>query len=312
MRQLDRRTLLAFAAFATLGSAAHAQERLPVVATFSILADLVSAVGGERVSVDTIVGREADAHVYRPTPADAKKLAGARLIVANGLGFEGFLNRLIKSSGTKARPVTASAGIERLKSAKGSGHGHSHGHSHGHDHGEFDPHAWQSVAAVRRYVANIRDALGEADPSGRETYARNSEAYLGELGKLEADIRAIVARIPAKRRRLVTGHNAFQYFGRDFGLTFIALQGVSTEQEPSARDIASIVRQMRKEKIGAIFLENLTNPKLAEQVARETGAIVGGALISDALTAAGGVAPTYIALMRHNAGLIGRALAPAS
>jgi zinc/manganese transport system substrate-binding protein len=312
MPPFSRRSLLVLSAATLLSAAAtRAQDRLPVVATFSILADLVSAVGGDRLSVGMLVGHDADAHVYRPTPADARKLADARLIVANGLGFEGFLDRLVRSSGTRARVVVASDGIERLASARAAGHGQSHGHDHGHSHGRFDPHAWQSVSAVRRYVTNIRDALSEADPAGREHYASRTGAYLAELATLEAEIRAVVARIPPERRRVVTGHNAFRYFGRDFGLTFVALQGVSTEQEPSARDIANVVRQIRKERIGAIFLETLTNPKLVEQVSRESGAVVGGALISDALTGPEGVAPTWLALMRHNAGVLAKALVPA-
>jgi zinc/manganese transport system substrate-binding protein len=303
---LDRRMFVAALAASVAAPAAAQTGNLPVVATFSILGDMVRAVGGDRIALGLLVGPDADAHVFRPTPADSRKLVEARVIVSNGLGYEGFLDRLVRSSGTKARMIRASDGIDRLAAPKGQAHGH--GHSHGHSHGDFDPHAWQSVAAARRYVANIRDGLATADPDGREAYARNATAYLAELDRLEAEIRAMLAPVPEARRRVVTGHDAFRYFGRDFGLTFLALQGASTEQEISARDMTRLIRLIRQEKVAAVFLENLTNSRLIEQVARETGAKVGGTLYSDALTGPAGPAPTYLALMRHNAGVFAKAL----
>jgi zinc/manganese transport system substrate-binding protein len=287
----------------------HAQTAaIPVVATFSVLADITKNVGGDRIAIDMLVGQNADAHVYRPTPADGRKLAEARVIVTNGIGFEGFMSRLVRSSGTKARVITASEGIDRIAAQKKDDHGHSHGHSHG----AFDPHAWQSVAAVRRYAVNIRDGLSAADPAGAQVYAANAAAYDATLAALDAELKAAAARIPQARRRIVTGHNAFQYLGRDLGLTFVGIQGVSTEQAPSARDVARIIQQIRRERISAVFIENLTDQRLVEQVARETGAVVGGALISDALTPPDGVAPTYERLMRHNVAQLTKALVPAA
>lgn len=298
---LNRRSvLLGLAAGVALPLPALAQEKLPVVASFSILGDFVREIGGERVSVALLVGPDGDAHVYSPTPADAKTVAGAKLVVVNGLKFEGWLTRLVKSSGTKATVATATTGITPLKMADDHGHGHSHG-------GE-DPHAWQSVANARLYVGNVRDALIAADPAGKATYEANATAYLARLDALESEIRATVARIPADRRKAITSHDAFGYFARAYGIAFIAPQGVSTEAEASAKDVARIIRQIKAEKVPAVFLENITNPRLAEQIARESGAKIGGRLYSDALSAADGPAGTYIAMMKHNISQIEKAL----
>lgn len=298
---LNRRSvLLGLVAGLALPLPAFAQEKLPVVASFSILGDFVREIGGERVAVTTLVGPDGDAHVYSPTPADAKTVAGAKLVVVNGLKFEGWLTRLIKSSGTKATVATATTGITALKMADDHGHGHSHG-------GE-DPHAWQSVANARHYVGNVRDALIAADPAGKATYEANAAAYQTKLDTLEAEIKAAVARIPADRRRAITSHDAFGYFAKAYGIAFIAPQGVSTEAEASARDVARIIRQIKAQKVPAVFLENITNPRLAEQIARESGAKIGGRLYSDALSGADGPAGTYIAMMKHNISQIEKAL----
>lgn len=296
---LNRRSiLLGLAAGAVLPPPAFAQEKLSVVASFSILGDFVREIGGERVSVALLVGPDGDAHVYSPTPADAKTVAGAKLVVVNGLKFEGWLTRLIKSSGTKATIATATTGITPQKMAD----------DHGHGHGGEDPHAWQSVANAKIYVGNVRDALIAADPAGRSSYEANATAYLAKLDTLEAEIKATVARIPADRRKAITSHDAFGYFAKAYGIAFIAPQGVSTEAEASAKDVARIIRQIKAEKVPAVFLENITNPRLAEQIARESGAKIGGRLYSDALSAADGPAGTYIAMMKHNISQIEKAL----
>lgn len=300
---LDRRSvLLALAASAALPLPGFAQEKLPVVASFSILGDFVREVGGERVAVTTLVGADGDAHVYSPTPADAKSMAAAKLVVVNGFKFEGWLTRLIKSSGTKATVVTATTGITPLKLAADD-------HGHGHGHGGEDPHAWQSVANAKLYVGNIRDALAAADPAGKAAYEANAAAYLARLDALDNEIKAAVARIPADRRKAITSHDAFGYFAKAYGIAFIAPQGVSTEAEASAKDVARIIRQIKAQKVPAVFLENVTNPRLAEQIARESGARIGGRLYSDALSAADGPAGTYIAMMKHNISQIEKALA---
>ena len=292
---LSRRHGVALAALAAMlaGGPAVAQDRLKVVASFSILADIAKNVGGDRVQVDSLVGPNGDAHVYNPTPADAKKVAEAKVVLVNGLGYEGWINRLIQASGSRAPTVVASKGVKpREKPGPRD--------SHGHDHGRVDPHAWQSVANVKIYTANIRDGLIAADPAGRSVYVANAAAYLGRLDALEKEARDAVGRIPADRRRILTTHGAFGYFQDAYGIQFFAPQGVSTETEPSAKDVASLIRQIRGQKISGIFMENVTDPRLIKRVADETGAKVGGTLYSDALTDEKGPAPTYIDLIRHN------------
>lgn len=288
MKRVLRPVLLVL--FSLTGSAhVYAQEKLNVVASFSILGDLVNSVGGDQVNVTTLVGPGGDAHVYTPTPADAKRVSEAKLIVINGLGFEGWLPRLIKASGGKPAILTASAGIKPRR-LEGDGHGH----------GDADPHAWQSVANVRTYVTNIRDALIAADASGVSAYLTNADAYLAELDTLDREVRDAVAKLPADRRKVISTHDAFGYFAQAYGIAFIAPQGVSTESEASARDIAAIIRQIKAQKIPAVFLENVADPRLMRRIASETGAAVGGTLYSDSLTDEKGDAPTYIGMVRHN------------
>src|SRR5215208_2113450 len=288
---ITRRHLLAIAAtMASLapGGPACAQDKINVLATFSILGDFVRNVGGKRVDVTNLVGLNSDAHVYAPAPADAKKVAAAEVVITNGLGFEGWMSRLVRASGTKAPIVVATRGIT-VRKAPGA---------HGHD--DVDPHAWQSVANAKVYVANIRDALVVADPSGKAGYETNAVAYLAKLDALDAELKGAVAAIPPDRRRIISTHDAFGYFEQAYGIDFIAPQGVSTEAETSARDIARIIMQIKQLKLPAVFLENVTDPRLMQRIAQETGARVGGKLYSDALTDVKGDAPDYLALMRHN------------
>jgi zinc/manganese transport system substrate-binding protein len=261
----------------------RAQERLNVVASFSILGDLVRNVGGDRVNVTTLVGPDGDAHVYAPTPADARKIADAKLVIVNGFGLEGWLPRLVQSAGGKASIVTATAGIAPL--TLGS---------------DADPHAWQSVANAKTYVGNIRDALVAADPASGQVFRANADAYLAKLDTLDGEVRAAVVQIPQTRRKVISTHRAFGYFAAAYGVEFIAPIGVSTESEASARDIAGIITQVRAAKIPAVFLENVSDPRLIRRISAETGAKVGGTLYSDSLTAEKGDAPTYIDMVRHN------------
>jgi zinc/manganese transport system substrate-binding protein len=310
---LTRRRLLAVslaASCAPLASVAVAQEmKLPVVASFSILGDIVERIGGDRIALTTLVKPGVDAHVYAPTPADARTVGEARLVVTNGLKFEDWMRRLRQASASKAAFVEAARGVNAIEEKKA---GHGHGHSHGHSHGGLDPHAWQSVPNVKIYAANIRDALIAADPAGKAAYEANAAAYLGELDQLDAEIRAAVARLPADRRKVITSHDAFGYFQQAYGLQFISPRGVSTASEASAKDIARIIQQIRREKIAAVFVENISDPRQIEQIARESGAKVGGKLFSDALSAADGPAPTYIRMMRYNIITISEALSPQS
>jgi zinc/manganese transport system substrate-binding protein len=296
---VTRRWMLSVAAGLALlmtAAPAPAQDKLKVLATFSILGDFVKNVGGDRIEVATLVGPNSDAHVYAPAPADAKKVADAKVVIVNGLGYEGWMSRLAKASGSKAPVVVASKGVKERKAPGGHGHGGA------------DPHAWQSVANAKVYVANIRDALIAADPAGKAAYEANAAAYLGKLDALDADVKAAVAAIPADRRKIISTHDAFGYFQQAYGVEFIAPQGVSTEAEPSARDVARIITQVKKQKIPAVFLENIADPRLMERIAHESGARIGGKLYSDALTDEKGDAPTYLDMMRHNIKQISTAL----
>ncbi|MFL6796865.1 MAG: metal ABC transporter solute-binding protein, Zn/Mn family [Xanthobacteraceae bacterium] len=285
-----RRHVILAAAFAALITAppARAEHKLNALASFSILADLVRNVGGDRVIVDVLVGPDGNAHTYSPSPADAKKAAAANIVLVNGLGFEGWLERLIKASGARAPIVVVSNGIRPRERAADHGHG------------AVDPHAWQSVANVKMYVTNIRAALTAVDPGGKAAYQSNTEAYLSKLDALEQEVKDVIAGIPADRRNVITSHNAFGYFEDAYGIHFSAPQGVSTDAEASAKDVAAIITQARQQKAAGVFLENVTDPRLVQQIARETGSKVGGKLYSDALTDANGDAPSYIALMRYN------------
>jgi zinc/manganese transport system substrate-binding protein len=296
---LTRRRLLLLAGSVGLliETPALGQDRMNVVATFSILGDLVKNVGGDRVEVSTLVGPNGDVHVYLPTPGDARKLAAAKVVFVNGLGLEGWLTRLISASGTKASIVIASEGIKPRKMKDE------------HDSGDVSgPHAWQSVANAKIYVANIRDGLIALDPAGKASYDANATAYLGKLDELEKQVEAAIAKIPADRRKIITTHDAFGYFSDAYGMTFIAPEGVSTDAEPSAKELAKIITQIKMQKIPAVFMEKITDPRLMEEIAHETGATIGGTLYSDALSPPDGPAGTYIDMMRHNVSEFSKAL----
>lgn len=288
-----RRVAAVLTAACVLGAPAASAEPLQALATFSIIGDFVANVGGARVEVTTLVGRNGDAHVYTPKPADARLVNRAKVVFTNGLGFEGWINRLIKASGTTAPVVVVSEGVRPRKETAGK-------HKHGHSHGDVDPHAWQSIASVRTYVANIRKGLVSVDPAGRDLYEANAAAYLVKLDALEEEVRKAIAVIPPERRKVITSHDAFGYFAAAYGIEFIAPQGVSTESEVSARDLARIIGQIKKQRIPAVFLENVTDPRLMNRIAAESGVAIGGKLYSDALTETGGEAPTYIDMIRHN------------
>jgi zinc/manganese transport system substrate-binding protein len=287
---LNRRDLLLIGASGLVTAMPTlAEDRLPVVATFSILGDFVKNVGGDRVEVTTLVGPNGDVHVYLP-PADARKLSIAKVVFINGLGLEGWMTRLVTASGTNAPIIIATTGVtpRDMKNEQEGGHVVP------------DPHAWQSIANARIYVAIIRDGLTKVDPAGAGMYDTNTKSYLVELDALEKDVRAAIGKIPVDRRKIITNHNAFGYFGDAYGMEFIAPEGLSTDSEPSARDVAKIITQIRTQKIPAVFLENATDPRLMQQIAEESGATIGGKLYSDALSEPSGQAGSYIALMRNN------------
>ena len=317
--------LMAIALLAMMLGPVRAESRLDVVATFSILGDMVKQVGGDRVKVTSLVGPDGDTHVYRPTPKAAKAIAQTKVLFVNGLEFEGWIERLVESSGFKGRMVTATVGIEALKMEEEGHHddhdkhgkkdhhddhdkhGKKDGHEH-HNHGEYDPHAWHSLANARIYVRNIVDGLAAADPQGAKAYRANAERYIKEIKSLESEMEKAMKSVSADGRKVVTPHDAFGYLGSTYGIKFLAPVGISTEAEASAGDVAKLIRQIKKEKISAIFVENITDRRLLDQIVRETGARIGGTLYSDALSKANGPAGTYLDLMRHNIRTLVKAL----
>jgi zinc/manganese transport system substrate-binding protein len=288
-----RRTLL-------LGTAALAHSALRaapppaprVVASFSLLADMAREMAPPGVDVSALVGPDADAHVYEPRPADGRRLAQADLVVINGLGFEGWIDRMIDVSGYRGPVVVASRGIQ----ARVAG-------------GAADPHAWQDLALARRYAANLRDALLQRWPAQRAQVEQRSADYLDRIDRLDAQVRGWLDAVPRPLRRVITSHDAFGYFGAAYGVDFLAPQGWNTHSEPSAASVARLIRQIRDHGVRAIFLENISDPRLMERIAREAGARIGGTLYSDALSAAGGPADTYLRMMAHNARSMAAALA---
>ncbi|MEM8578188.1 MAG: zinc ABC transporter substrate-binding protein [Pseudomonadota bacterium] len=343
---------------------AQSDETLSVVATFSIIGDMTQRIGGDAVAVTTLVGPDGDAHVYQPTPADARAVASSDVLIVNGLEFEGWLDRLAEASSFSGDMVVATAGITPIafdeghddhddhedhddhgdhdkeeghddhaegedhdhseeKHAEGEEHDHGeeehadgghddhgdeHGDHHGHNHGAFDPHAWQSIDNAVIYADNITAALAKASPDNAALFYQNRAAYVAELEALGTEIAALMAGLPEDSRTVVTSHDAFGYFAQAYDLRFEAPQGLSTESEPSAADVAGMITQIRDEGIKAVFVESITDNRLLEQIASETGATIGGTLYSDALSGPEGPAGTYVDMMRHNAATLAAAL----
>ena len=343
-----KNTLLIFASLLVLLAlpvTAHSAEKIRVLATFSILGDMVKRIGGQHVVVTTLVGPDGDTHVYRPTPAAAKAMNEANLLIVNGLGFEGWLDRLVEASGFNGSRVVVTKGIEAIPYKEGNDHDehskdkhdehskdkhdehskdkhdehskdkhdeHSkdkHDDDHAsHDHGAFDPHAWQSLVNAEIYVNNITAALAQIAPNNAAKFYQNRAVYIAEIKELDRYIREMVASLSQNNRTVVTSHDAFQYFGRDYGLTFIAPQGLSTESEASAKDVAHLIKQIRAKHISAVFIENVADPRLIQQIAKETGVTIGGTLYPGALSGPNGPAFTYLRMLRHNATMLIQAL----
>jgi zinc/manganese transport system substrate-binding protein len=310
------RWLIATALALGLALPAQAAEKLKVVASFSILGDLVSEVGGDHVEVRTLVGPDGDAHTFEPSPSDAKAVGSAAVLVENGMGLEGWIGRLVTVSGFKGERVEASKGIQPLD-WKGGEEGNSHeGHDahEGHDHGEnghdghdhaghshdVDPHAWQDPRNGIVYVRNIVAGLSTADPANAADYQARGDRLSAELAAVDERLREAFAQIPEARRKIVTSHDAFAYFAKAYGIEFVAPEGVSTQSEASAADVVRIIRQIKAENITALFAENISDPRLLAQIARETDVKIGGALYSDALSPPDGPAPTYLKMFENN------------
>ncbi len=311
-------------------------EPLRVVSSFSILNDMVREIGGDKVMASSIVPANGDAHSFEPRPSDAKTLASAQLLVINGLDFEAWLPRLQQSAGYKGPQVVATQGMTPLafeggdehahESAGGHGdhHDHDHSHDHGsahdeapaaepaheHSHGSQDPHAWQSLSQAQVYIRNISQGLSQADPANADYYQQRAQDYAQRVQQLDDSIKSRLQAVPAEQRKVITSHDAFAYLGKEYGITFISLVGMSSQAEPSAREIAQVIEQARREHIRAIFVENTVSPKLVEQVARETGAKVGGILYSDALGKPGSGTDTYLGMMKWNTDKLIEALQP--
>lgn len=302
---------------------ANDTQPIKVVASFSILADMVSEVGGDNVEVTSLVGPDEDAHVFDPSPADAKALAQADVVVINGLGFEGWIDRLVKSSGFKGTLVVASDGIKPIEIGQAKEHAHdehghdkhdhhkhdhdkhaAHKHGHNHDHGKYDPHAWQDLKNAKIYANNIRAALVQVMPSAATDINLRTEQYVGEMDALDQVIRARLSQIPLQDRRVIASHGAFEYFAQAYDIEFFSLQGWTTEREPSAADVARLIREIKHDKVRALFVENMADPRLMTRISEETGVRIGGELYSDALSAPGTVADTYLKMFAYNADLI--------
>jgi zinc/manganese transport system substrate-binding protein len=268
----------------------HGADTLNVMASFSILGDLVQVVGGSRVKVTNLVGPDQDAHVFEPKPQDAKNLLQSKLLVLNGAGFEPWAQKLVKSAAYKGTTITTSQNVNLItmpaekKGAKP----------------EIDPHAWQNPNNVIIYIQNITDTLSQLDPAGATVFKTNSEAYIVELRKFDAWAKSQFELIPSNKRKVITSHDAFGYFAAQYQIAFLAPQGISTEAEPSAKQVAQLIRQIKAEKIKAVFVENMSNPKLISQLSKDAGVTIGEALYADALSSADKPGSTYLKMMRHN------------
>lgn len=328
---INRRALLKCGALLTALTAApavsaDAPQPIPVVTTFSILGDMVQRIGGDAVAVTTLVGRNGDTHVYQPTPADAKAVKTAAMLFTNGLEFEGWLDRLAEAAQFNGLLVVATDGMPLLATDE---HGDDEHANQAHDedksqhdddaaaddahpHGEYDPHGWLSLQNAIIYVDNITAALARALPPEATRFYQNRARYVAEIETLDQQLKSRFAALPASARTIVTSHDAFQYFGREYGLTFLAPVGLSTDSEASARDVAQLISQIREQGISAVFVENVADNRLVQQIARETGSVIGGKLYPGALSAADGRAATYLELMQHNATTIADALGKAN
>ncbi|MBL8710014.1 MAG: zinc ABC transporter substrate-binding protein [Rhodospirillaceae bacterium] len=303
--------LLAALAFLAGTSGAAAQEKLSVVATFSILGDLARQIGGEAIDLRVLVGPEQDAHGYDPRPEDQKSVAAAEVLIANGLGFESWLERLSESAGFAGRLVIATEGITALPWREEHGDEHSgeehageahagEDHDSEHDHGSFDPHAFQDAQLVLTYVDNIASGLAAARPDLAEKFHHNANELKQSFAALDAELKTALGALPANQRRVLTSHDAFSYFGRAYGIAFVGIQSAGMDDEPTAQDLRDVIEAIENQQIRAVFLENMTDPRFVETLARDTGIRIGGTLYADALSGPDGPAPDLLSLFRHN------------
>ena len=268
-----------------------------IVASFSVLADMARRIAGPLMPVSSLVGPDRDAHAFQPKAADSRALAAAAVLIENGLGLEGWIARLGTASGFKGRRIVASSGVKPRTMQEGKAT-------------SVDPHAWQDPRDGAIYARNIGEGLVAADPANAAVYRANAAAFVVEIERMDAWIANEFSTIPPAARRVVTTHDAFGYYGDRYGIAFLAAEGLSLDAEPSAKAIAALVAQIRREKVRSVFLENLTDPRVAAMLARETGASLAGPLFSDALSKPDGPAPDYLSMLRHNTTLLVRAMKP--
>jgi zinc/manganese transport system substrate-binding protein len=284
------------AVLSATGSAAADEVPLRVIASFTIVADWVRVVGGDEVTVRPLVGPDADAHVYEPTPRDVRDLAAADLLVVNGLGFEGWMSRLVQSSGFQGHTIEASHGV-RTRALNG----------------KVDPHAWQDLGNAAVYVRNIAAGLASLRSIAADRFRARAAAYVHELEQLDQQARNEIGPIPRERRVVMTSHDAFGYLADAYGFTLLAAQGFSTESEPSAAGVGNLIREIRNNHVHALFVENIRNTRLMDRIAQEGGATVGGRLYSDALGSPQSPAATFLEMYRYNiATLVGAIQASAA
>ncbi len=276
----------------------QAKEKIVVVSSFSILGDVVQNIGGDRVTVKNIVGPNADTHIYEPTPQDSKDIVKADLIVINGLKFETWFQRLMKASGYKGPVAVASKGITFHKMMEPQLSKEP----------VPDPHVWSNAQHVIAWVHNIKEALQKTDPEHAQVYEKNADSYIKELEELDLWVKKQFKGIPKDSCKVITAHDAFNYFEKAYGLLFLSPQGISTMDEPSAHEMVDLIKQIKKEKITTIFVENISSQHLIKQLASETGAKIGGILYSDALSEKDESGPTYIKMMRHNVSTLATSL----
>ncbi len=304
MQPLRRHWLLGMLALGAAGTPrAQPAQAGRVVASFSILADMAREVAPAGVEVTALVGPDTDAHVFKPSPADGRRLAQADLVLVNGLGFEGWIERLVRASGYRGTVAVAAEGLKVRRGAGSRGHGHGHGHAH-----DVDPHAWHDLAHARHYVTRIAEALATRWPDSAAEIAGRRADYLARIDALDQRLRGRLAAVPREQRRAIVSHDAFGYLGAAYGIDFFAPQGWNTHSEPSAATVARLIRQIRQQQVRAIFVENISDPRLVERIAREAGARVGGTLYSDALSRPGGPADSYLKMFEHNVTTLAQAL----
>lgn len=298
---ISRRLLLSAAlpVLMVLSAVPASAETLKIVASFTVLADVVRQVGGDHVKVTSLVGPNGDPHEFEPSPADAKALNAAKVTFVSGEGLEGWMDRLITASGYKGKPITVSEGINtRTMEEDGKT--------------VTDPHVWNSPVNVKIWVANIEKALSAADPADAAAFKANAEKYTKKLDELDAYAHSKFDKIADNSRKVLTSHDAFGYFGREYNVSFLAPLGLSTESEASAADVAKLIEQIKQERVKTYFFENSNDPRLVKQVATATGAKPGGELYVESLSDTKGPAPTYEKMFRYNVDQLSAAMAKSS